>query len=227
MGIWQRSISACGILQFGSRDDARGDAAQHGAEPALVAEDIDPEAGQPRHLVGEIGVLGLGEFIAVALGHDGFDLGFQPRLGDRRLAGNGDDLPVHAQQRRAAGGKVQVRGFFLDHFEKQIIEAYGFARAKRFGLFTRLAFAKHDVVVGDQCQVNCAVFPDLVDLQSRIRDALLAGESLRKFHVDALEGLVIQGLFQQKALLAAAKNVRGFIAVDHQCFAPGFDQGID
>ena len=34
--------------------------------------------------------------------------------------------------------------------------------------FARLACAQHGIVVGDQCQVNCAVFADLVDLQSRI-----------------------------------------------------------
>ena len=60
-----------GKVQLLGREDLDRDLAEDGADAVPVAEDVDAEARDSRDLVGEVGVVSLGELRAVQLRKDG------------------------------------------------------------------------------------------------------------------------------------------------------------
>jgi len=98
---------------LGCQDVRRNDA-QHGARTLAIGEDVDPEAGQPGDLVGEIGIVGTKVGFPVLLRHDRFK--HLARLLRTQLGAvrNSHHVPMLANHRGLTSRQMQVARFDLD-----------------------------------------------------------------------------------------------------------------
>ena len=102
------------LLEILERKHLGRDLPEHGGDTVLLVEKIGAEAGHAGDLVAEVHVARLFKHFYLIFRCDLIEHRLQGVILQGRIV-NALEFAVDAQDRRVAGGKMQVRGFFLEH----------------------------------------------------------------------------------------------------------------
>jgi hypothetical protein len=117
-------------------EDGARDHPQHRADPAEIAEQVDPEPGHTGQLEGEVGVVGSRELLAVAIRQRAAEQ-LEHGLGtEHRDVGDLVHLAVDPPVRALACGQVEIRRPLGRHRPQQLLE--GASIGDRLGGATRI-----------------------------------------------------------------------------------------